>query len=326
MRLFARKVVVQLRAMGEDDVDSVRAVGQSAWSDLYSKEFHQNFQVPKRSARNVAFYMEKEPEGCMVAEVDGRVVGDVFCHVWGKVGWFGPVEVLPNNQNTGIGKKLINGALSYLEGKGCNVIGLETMPETVKNVVLYSNLGFYPDRVTYLMEKSLYTSKRQNVVAPQGTSVLTYGEMGEEAAMKAVKDLSSRSMQELDYSKEVHYSMKHNAGETLFLLKDGEPAGFALVYTYSTSDGSNNSSIRLMVLRSEGFRESDANTLISASEEFARENEKERMNIRFYTGNYSIFDILRSNSYVLKGTNIRMLHKGSIPCRKDVIDVNSWAG
>ena len=326
MRLFSRKMVIQLRPMRQDDIDEVRSVGQSAWSDLYSKEFHQNFQVPKRSARNVAFYMDKEPEGCIVAESDGRVVGAVFCHVWGKVGWFGPVEVLPNNQNAGVGKKLITGAISYLENRGCSVIGLETMPETMKNVVLYSNLGFYPDRVTYLMEKSLYAPRRQDVFPPPGTSIVRYSEMGEEAALNAVKTLSCLSMPELDYSREVYYSMKHNTGETLFLTRGEEPLGFALVYTYSTSDGSNNSSIRIMMLRGSASVDTEAPALISAGEEFARENEKERMNIRFYTGSYSIFNILRSSSYVLKGTNIRMLHRGSIPSLNKVIDLNSWAG
>ena len=70
MRLFARKVVVLLRKMGEDDVDSVRAVGQSAWSDLYSKEFHQNFQVPKRSARNVAFSTLMLPVSAFIFPLD----------------------------------------------------------------------------------------------------------------------------------------------------------------------------------------------------------------------------------------------------------------
>ncbi len=326
MRLFSRKMVIQLRPMCVDDIDDVRTVGQSAWSDLYSKEFHQTFQVPKRSAHNVAFYMDKEPDGCIVAEADGHVIGDVFCHVWGKVGWFGPVEVLPNNQNAGVGKKLISGALSYLENRGCSVIGLETMPETLKNITLYSSLGFHPDRVTYLMEKSLYTSRRQTVYTPQGTSILTYDDLGEETALSAISKLSALSMPELDYSNEVRYSMKHKTGETLFFLRNGEPEGFALVYTYNTSDGSNNSSIRLMTLRNSGSVEADASSLISAAEEFARENERERMNIRFYTGNYSVFNILRSSSYVLRGTNIRMLYKGKIQSGNNVVDINSWAG
>ena len=40
---------------------------------------------------------------------------------------------------------------------------------------------------------------------PPGTSIVRYSEMGEEAALNAVKTLSSLSMPELDYSREVYY-------------------------------------------------------------------------------------------------------------------------
>lgn len=325
MRLFSRKMTVSVRTMRADDIEEVRSVGQSAWSDLYSKEFRQNFQVPKRSRKNIEFYMDKEPEGCIVAEVDGRVVGDIFCHVWGKVGWFGPVEVMPNFQNSGIGKQLISVALSYLQSKGCEIIGLETMPETLKNVVLYSNLGFAPDRVTYLMEKPL-TGRDRNVSDLQTTGkVLNYGELGAEKALSSVRLLSELSLHGLDYSNEVYYSMKHGTGETLFLLRDESVVGFSLVYTYSTSDGSTNASIRLLVA-SPSAGSGDINNLMSASEGVALEEDRDRMNIRFYTGNYRTFDILRKRGYALKGTNIRMLHRGNIPANNEVVEIDSWAG
>ena len=141
MRLFSRRLNLTVRQMAHEDIDEVREIGRKAWSDLYSREFQQNLEVPKRTRKNIIFYMDKEPEGCMVAESNGKIVGDVFCHIWGKVGWFGPVEVLPTHQNSGIGKSLISSAREFLEHRGCTVTGLETMPETVKNMSLYSNMG-----------------------------------------------------------------------------------------------------------------------------------------------------------------------------------------
>lgn len=326
MRLFSRKMTVQTRPMCEGDIEDVRVVGQNAWSDLYSKEFHQNFQVPKRSRKNIVFYLDKEPGGCIVAESDGRIVGDVFCHVWGKVGWFGPVEVLPNFQNSGIGKQLIGNALSYLDRSGCSVIGLETMPETLKNVILYSNLGFLPDRITYLMEKPLTGVKRELPAKPEGCRVLTFDEIGRDSALNAVRRLSTASMPELDYSREVDFSMKHKTGETLFLTKDGEVRGFSLIYTYSTSDGSTNASIRLLLLSGFDPLSPEAGCLMNASEDVAIESERDRMNVRFYTGSRSALDMLRRAGYSLRGTNIRMLRSGSIPVNDNLIEVNSWAG
>jgi len=324
MRLFGRKLNVHIRKMDASDVDQVREVGRRAWSDLYSREFQQNFEVPMRSRENILFYLEKEPEGCMVAESDGRVVGDIFCHIWGSVGWFGPVEVIPSQQNAGIGKQLIRTAFTFLEEKSCSIIGLETMPETVKNVHLYSELGCVPDRATYLMEKQLnaYLRVRQK----SSFTFRTFAELGEQEALNAVKRLSSLPVPGMDYSKEVFYSMKHNTGETVFLIEGGEPAGFALVYTYSTSDGSSNASIRFLVIDRTNSVSEKGEALIEECERIAREAGRDRMHVRFYTGNFAVYRVLKQSGYQLRGTNLRMLYKGDVPFDGQIYHISSWAG
>jgi putative acetyltransferase len=68
----------------------------------------------------------------LVAEIDGRVVGHIaFSPVTisdGATGWYGlgPVSVLPDYQNRGIGTALINEGLSLLKdmgGQGCALVG-----------------------------------------------------------------------------------------------------------------------------------------------------------------------------------------------------------
>lgn len=326
MRLFSRRLNLAIRQMGHDDIEEVREIGRKAWSDLYSREFQQNMDVPKRTRKNIVFYMDKEPQGCLVAESNGKIVGDIFCHVWGKVGWFGPVEVLPSHQNSGIGKQLISSAREFLEGRGCTVIGLETMPETVKNMSLYSSLGCVPDRITYLLEKGLVERWRSSVSRPQGLQVVRYREMGEAEALASIRRLSSLVMPGLDYSNEVRFSMKHDTGDVLFLRKDGDIVGFSLVYTYSTSDGSNNSSIRVMAVAPEHSNRNEGEYLVRMSEETALEAGRDRMHVRFYTGNYSAFSLLKSCGYTLKGTNVRMLFSGKIPEEGRVYHLSSWAG
>lgn len=326
MRLFSKKLNLSVREMSEDDIEDVRETGRRAWSDLYSKEFQQNFEVPKRSRRNILFYLDKEPGGCLVAESNGRVVGDIFCHAWGRVGWFGPVEVHPSHQNAGIGKRLIRAGIDYLERKGSTVIGLETMPETVKNMSLYSSMGCIPDRITYLLEKGLTNKWREKNEPPEGMSIARYRDLPEEVALSSVRRLSSMVIPDLDYSREVSYSMKHNTGETLLLRRGEAIEGFALVYTYPTSDGSNNSSIRLMVVSPECSTREVGSYLIGACEETAAESGRDRMHVRFYTGNYRPFGLLKDCGYTLKGTNLRMLYKGEIVPDNGLYHLSSWAG
>ncbi len=326
MRLFSRRLNLLVRRMDAGDIEEVREIGRKAWSDLYSREFQQTLEVPRRTRQNIAFYMDKEPDGCLVAESNGRVVGDVFCHIWGKVGWFGPVEVLPTHQNSGIGKRLIGSAMEFMERRGCSVIGLETMPETVKNVSLYAGLGCVPDRMTYLLEKGLADRWHARPPDPDDMALSRYREVDEADALAAVSRLSSSVMPGLDYSAEVMYSMKHGTGDVLFLRKSEEIVGFSLVYTYNTSEGSGNSSIRLMVIdpAHSGHREMDY--LVRLSEETAMEAGRSRMHVRFYTGNYRAFSALSARGYTIKGTNVRMLYRGKIPENEAVCHLTSWAG
>lgn len=326
MRLFSRRLNLNVRAMNSTDVDDVREIGKRAWSDLYSREFQQNFEVPKRSRKNILFYMDKEPGGCLVAESNGRAVGDVFCHVWGKVGWFGPVEVLPTFQNSGIGKQLVRSAVEYMQLNQCSVIGLETMPETVKNMSLYSGMGCVPDRITYLLEKGLRDKWYSKFDQTPDLDVVRYRDLDINVAIPAVRRLSASVMPELDYSSEVRYSMKHDAGDVLFLQRKQDIVGFSLIYTYSTSDGSNNSSIRLMVIDPAHSTREAFTYLVRMSEDVAAEAGRDRMHVRFYTGNYLAYDSLRECGYTLKGTNIRMLFKGKIPEDNGLYHLSSWAG
>ncbi|MEM3851597.1 MAG: GNAT family N-acetyltransferase [Methanomassiliicoccales archaeon] len=326
MRLFSRRQTVLIRRMAEDDIDDVREVGRRAWSDLYSREMQQTFEVPRRSKENILFYLDKEPDGCMVAESGGRVVGDVFCHIWGNVGWFGPVEVLPSQQNNGIGKQLIKSAFDFLKSKGCETIGLETMPEVVKNVHLYTSMGCVPDRATYLFDKTIEDWRYEEGREKGDTTIEDFDTIGFSDALKAVSAISLASHPGLDYSKEVLYSMKHQTGQTFFVMQDKRAVGFALVYTYSTSDGTNNASIRIMLIDREHSTPVIGRSLLAACENYASEQGRDRIHARLYTGNFAAYTLLKDCGYQLRGTNLRMLQTGNIEEDKRIYHLSSWAG
>jgi putative acetyltransferase len=82
----------------------------------------------------------------LVAELDGKVVGQITLTpalaADGSPGWFalGPIAVAPENQNYGIGSKLIEAGIAWMRGQnagGCVLVG---------NPAYYSRFGFgaYP--------------------------------------------------------------------------------------------------------------------------------------------------------------------------------------
>ena len=80
------------------------------------------------------------PEGCFVAEWDGKPAGTTTTTVHdGKVGWIGMVLVHPDARGRGIGTALLEHAIAYLQGTGVPSIKLDATPAGKR---VYVPLGF----------------------------------------------------------------------------------------------------------------------------------------------------------------------------------------
>jgi len=51
-------------------------------------------------------YMESDPEGSLLAEEGGKIVGYGFARRFGTLGCIGPIAVQPNAQGRGFGKRI----------------------------------------------------------------------------------------------------------------------------------------------------------------------------------------------------------------------------
>ena len=80
-----------------------------------------------------------EPEGCLVAELDGRRVGIGVATSYGHSGFIGELIVRPEARGQGIGSALLNHAVTYLQQRGARTIYLDGV---VKAVDLYQRNGF----------------------------------------------------------------------------------------------------------------------------------------------------------------------------------------
>jgi ribosomal protein S18 acetylase RimI-like enzyme len=91
------------------------------------------------SRRSVERLFGYEPNGCFVAEIEGRRVGHVFSFSYGKVGWVGMLIVDKEYRRRSVGTVLMKRAMSYLLDLGVETIKLEAVPEISS---LYRRLGF----------------------------------------------------------------------------------------------------------------------------------------------------------------------------------------
>jgi GNAT superfamily N-acetyltransferase len=80
------------------------------------------------------------PEGCFVAEWDGRPVGTATTTIHdGKVAWIGMVLVQPEFRRLGIGKSLLKHCIAWLRQRGVPCIKLDATPA---GKTVYVPLGF----------------------------------------------------------------------------------------------------------------------------------------------------------------------------------------
>ena len=83
--------------------------------------------------------LDLEPDGCFVAELDGRVAGTTTTCVFGPVAWVAMVLVEESLRRRGIATALMNHALAYLEGRGVQTVRLDATP---LGQPVYERLGF----------------------------------------------------------------------------------------------------------------------------------------------------------------------------------------
>ena len=137
---------ILIRSETNADVSAINEVTIAAFKTLEISNQTEQFIIKALRAANALTIS-------LVAELDGRIVGHIaFSPVTisdGTKNWYGlgPVSVLPEYQQQGIGKALIQEGLSRLKGmnaKGCCLVG---HPDYYRQFGFKSVLGLVVDGV-----------------------------------------------------------------------------------------------------------------------------------------------------------------------------------
>jgi GNAT superfamily N-acetyltransferase len=117
---------VRLRLMTVDDIpEGMRLKDFAGWN---------------QTAADWGRFLSAGPEGCFVAEREGRVVGTSTTIVYeGRFAWIGMVLVERQFRGQGIGTALLERAIHYLDSRNIPCMKLDATPQ---GRVLYEKLGF----------------------------------------------------------------------------------------------------------------------------------------------------------------------------------------
>ena len=86
-------------------------------------------------------FLAMQPEGCLVAELDGVAVATTVVTAFDRVAWISMVLVEEAVRGRGVGKALMIRAVQVAEELGCTTIRLDATP---LGQLLYESLGFVP--------------------------------------------------------------------------------------------------------------------------------------------------------------------------------------
>lgn len=120
---------IVIRAMTAADIPAADAIGMAA----YGRE--------SRRAE-LARLVRLQPDGWLLAEVDGTPVGMVGATDFGPFAYVGQMGVLPALQRRGIARALMERVLRWVDGRGCPVTLLDASDA---GYPLYAGMGFAVD-------------------------------------------------------------------------------------------------------------------------------------------------------------------------------------
>ena len=174
-----------------------------------------------------------EPEGMVVAEEAGRLVGSCVVNRWGRVGFLGPITVHPDFWDVGVGKLLLESAMKIFAHWHCSFRGLFTFPNSAKHLGLYQRFGFWPRFLTAVMVKPVKQS-------PSQTQVTCWSDVPPESqvdVLAACSQLTSGIYAGLDLTQEMLAVQRFKLGDTVLLSQNDSLEGLAVCHFGPDTEG-----------------------------------------------------------------------------------------
>ncbi len=97
--------------------------------------------------RDIARKVARDPDGLLVAEIDGTIVGSVMIGYEGHRGWINYLGVDPRWRRRGIGRALVEAAEARVATLGGPKVNLHVLSANRDALAFYERIGYRPDDV-----------------------------------------------------------------------------------------------------------------------------------------------------------------------------------
>jgi GNAT superfamily N-acetyltransferase len=174
-----------------------------------------------------------------LAARDGqRLIGTNMLTRWGSFGFLGPLTVLPEYWNRGVGQRLMEATVKAFDTWGVNRSALFTFAQSSKHVGLYQKFGYWPQYLTALMMHSPNPGVEAQSRGTQTSAMLsTLPKSRREEAIQACARITSRIDEGLDLSAEIRAALAQRVGEVVLTYTRNVLDGFAVCMQGLGSEG-----------------------------------------------------------------------------------------
>lgn len=137
---------VRIRPLQDTDLGDITGLDEKISGDYR----------PEVWEMRLGYYMRRDPEASLVAEIDGKVVGFMLGEVRSgefgleqPTGWIEVMGVDPEVRGQAIGRRLADGMLAYFGGRGAKTVRTLVDRETDDGIAqFFTALGFTPAGLT----------------------------------------------------------------------------------------------------------------------------------------------------------------------------------
>jgi GNAT superfamily N-acetyltransferase len=313
----APRVVTGPAPITEADIPALNAVFSEAFTERYRRDGMVGVRVPALNPDIWRFALRGAGAGAMLwRDADGGIAAFNVAHRSGVEGWMGPLAVRGDQQGRGLGRRIVQAGVRWLQDGGARVIGLETMPRTVDNIGFYTALGFMPGALTV-------TATVEASAGPAPRRLARLGASEQAEALAAVAALTEAAMPGVDFSREIALTQELALGDTVLVDEDGELGGFALCHGAPLVEGRVREELRVLkvVLRHAGALPA----LLDAVAAYAREAGTRRAALRVQTAQGQLLPALLARGGRVRWTDLRMTLAGfgeTLPTRGVVL--SNW--
>ncbi len=315
----------QLRNMTRDDLPAVNSILSKAFSHARMQNGYTDHHIPLCKLEFLEMYRSATPEGAYVLEKQGKIIAYSFCRLWGRLGWIGPLSVLPEEQGYGYGKTIVQACVEFLKSQGARTIGLEMPARSVKNLGFYIGLNFVPQNVSVDLfreiNKKPLTSSKLRV-----WHFLKCNSHEKQEFLDFVKKLNHQLDPYLTYTGEIVNTVRFHFGDGLLFMKKQLPLALVIAHTETYSSEEKRQFLKITALQmAPDCPMNLLDEVLGYLEHWALQEKLFRLYIRIPARYFKALKYFLSKNFKVINTDLRMTLRG-FPQRdsKKFINLNKW--